>query len=242
MKQKNKGFINSKQVLAGWKQLGILFVSMVILLSTGVAGLIDVDLANDEITIENTLVSDGNVNTTSINSTNVNSTNIYATTNSGLTMYDDGGNLGLFIEDSTGDVGVNFNAPKCPLHVTGDYGDVYEGTCNDEYVALFEGGTFSSTKVGMFSRTNAYLRFGNRTVDNKIVFKAQVGEGEAGILDIYVAGGYRFEIDDERTTIKDVLNLNPVSSVSSPQEGDIYYDSDDDMLKCYNGTAWNNLY
>lgn len=43
-------------------------------------------------------------------------------------------------------------------------------------------------------------------------------------------------------TINDLLNA-PVSSAapSSPQAGSVYYDTDDNKLKVYNGTIWENL-
>ena len=46
------------------------------------------------------------------------------------------------------------------------------------------------------------------------------------------------------TTIYDVLTLNPIATAdrpASPTAGMIYYDSDDDCLKVYNGTSWYNL-
>lgn len=43
--------------------------------------------------------------------------------------------------------------------------------------------------------------------------------------------------------IADYMRIEPQSDApASPSAGDIYYDSDDNKLKCYNGSAWQDLY
>ena len=43
--------------------------------------------------------------------------------------------------------------------------------------------------------------------------------------------------------INDVMRLEPRSAApTNPSAGDIYYDSDDNKLKCYNGSSWNDLF
>ena len=45
------------------------------------------------------------------------------------------------------------------------------------------------------------------------------------------------------TTIKDILQLNPISSVSTtPVEGMIYYDSDNSTLCCWTGSGWKGFW
>lgn len=39
-----------------------------------------------------------------------------------------------------------------------------------------------------------------------------------------------------------VINLVPMESVDSPGEGDTFYDSDDNIVKTYDGSSWNDLY
>jgi len=43
--------------------------------------------------------------------------------------------------------------------------------------------------------------------------------------------------------VSDVMRLEPRNGApSSPSKGDIYFDSADDKLKCYDGTSWQNLF
>lgn len=43
--------------------------------------------------------------------------------------------------------------------------------------------------------------------------------------------------------VKDVIRLEPRSSApSNPSRGDLYYDSTDDKLKCYDGSIWQNCF
>ncbi|KAA3613672.1 MAG: hypothetical protein DWQ05_15440 [Calditrichaeota bacterium] len=43
--------------------------------------------------------------------------------------------------------------------------------------------------------------------------------------------------------IADYMRIEPQSDApGTPSAGDIYYDSDDNKLKCYNGSAWQDLY
>jgi len=43
--------------------------------------------------------------------------------------------------------------------------------------------------------------------------------------------------------VSDVMRLQPrATAPGSPAKGDIYFDSSDDKLKCYDGTAWQNLF
>jgi hypothetical protein len=43
--------------------------------------------------------------------------------------------------------------------------------------------------------------------------------------------------------VTDVMRLQPrATAPGSPAKGDIYFDSSDDKLKCYDGTAWQNLF
>lgn len=44
-------------------------------------------------------------------------------------------------------------------------------------------------------------------------------------------------------TIDNVLSLKPLSAPpSTPSAGDIYFDSSDNKLKCYDGTVWQNCF
>ena len=57
-----------------------------------------------------------------------------------------------------------------------------------------------------------------------------------------------FNLDDtieykaNKHSFDNVLNLKPISEPSSPQEGDVYYDSTTKKLRCYDGIIWNNLF
>ena len=45
-----------------------------------------------------------------------------------------------------------------------------------------------------------------------------------------------------RVNIATVLNLTPGAAPSSPQAGDIYFDSSLNKARCYDGTTWQNLW
>jgi hypothetical protein len=45
-----------------------------------------------------------------------------------------------------------------------------------------------------------------------------------------------------KTTIKDVININPSATPSSPVKGDVYFDSTSNKLRCYDGSSWNDLF
>jgi len=57
-------------------------------------------------------------------------------------------------------------------------------------------------------------------------------------------GNYAMKLDHEhKVSVDKVLRLEPISAPDwTEQAGDIYFDSDDNTLKCYNGTSWNDLF
>ena len=48
--------------------------------------------------------------------------------------------------------------------------------------------------------------------------------------------------DGQPVVFGGVIRLKPTSPPDSPQEGMIYYDSNDKVLKCYDGSQWRNLW
>lgn len=74
-----------------------------------------------------------------------------------------------------------------------------------------------------------YIRF-YESADNYLIFDLNGNDAEIS------AGAYNF-------TILDCLKIEPQSDApTSPVAGMIYYDSDDNKLKCYNGAGWQDLY
>lgn len=72
------------------------------------------------------------------------------------------------------------------------------------------------------------------TYVNKYAF---VSEEDAGNVGIGIIAPARI------LHVKDVMRLEPRSSApSSPSAGDLYFNSSDNKLKCYDGTVWQNCF
>jgi hypothetical protein len=174
--------------------------------------------------------------------------------------------------DSSGNVGIGNTSPTSRLRIAQSSSTAYGLYSTTPFVGLtagntvnmayFAGGRISDGLRIINYRNSAGSDNGNwqtesytieRNVDN-VAPQAAVRFGEAN-LSIDVGGVERFRINNagdvgigttsptRRLHVSDVMRLEPrATAPGSPNKGDIYFDSSDDKLKCYDGTAWQNLF
>lgn len=118
---------------------------------------------------------------------------------------------------STGDVGIGTGAPNAPLDVV----------------------TRDSDAIGFRLR-------GRSSDDLTLIQKTDNGATvQQGVIAINSSGNFGINTTLPARTlhINDTMRLEPrASAPSSPAAGDIYFDSTLSKLRCYDGTAWNNLF
>ncbi len=93
---------------------------------------------------------------------------------------------------------------------------------------------------GTTNRLSSFIGFkvdgtpANNLVPGKIIFATGTASAAPAIRMTIKNNG--------RVNIATVLNLTPGSAPSTPEEGDIYYDSSTHKARCWNGTSWNDLW
>jgi len=95
--------------------------------------------------------------------------------------------------------------------------------------------------IGDPSRTNALgVMFGVGALNVVEIF----GPAQSGMLptDGSEPMGGNLNIGSHSITGLNQLLYNPVATPPVEAEGAVYYDSDDNKLKCYNGSIWNDLF
>jgi len=108
---------------------------------------------------------------------------------------------------------------------------ITEGNLN-----IMIGGDISGTEPSS-ATANRELNIGNTIYATDIYnVSAKVGIGNGNS-----APTATLDVDGD-VKIKDVLHLTPSSAPSSPLEGDIYYDANIHTARCWNGTAWKDLW
>jgi hypothetical protein len=77
--------------------------------------------------------------------------------------------------------------------------------------------------------------------NNMLHIRNEISGSEADIMTLKLNGnvGIGTTSPARKLHINDVMRLEPRNSApSSPSAGDIYFDSSDNKLKCYDGTTW----
>ena len=162
----------------------------------------------------------------------------------------------LFI-DNTGNVGIGTTAPIAELHIKNDTDYValqIESSNNSARLRLFGTVTENGDQVGVinFFNDSYHIAGINSFRDDgvetgNICFQTTPAGSWLPVSRMTIASsgnvGIGTSSPERKLHINDVLRLEPRSSPpSSPSAGDIYFDSDDNKLKCYDGTTWQSCW
>ena len=168
--------------------------------------------------------------------------------NAGTTEYarfDSSGRLGLGETNPAHEIHIKSDSPQIRLEDDGGtntYGDVqYSGVS----LNVISRGGASSYGAITFARTDGTDTFNTAQIN---------AGGDYRFFDDTGTEGMRWDASTSRLGIgtnlparalhvDDVMRLEPrASAPSSPAAGDIYFDSTLSKLRCYDGTAWNDLF
>ena len=164
---------------------------------------------------------------------------------------------GSDIYNDTGYVGIGTTNPTYKLHIEGDAFDPM-----DPLVYINKNGIGRGLKVRTTTSCAIWVEYsGNhglrvsQAVGDGVYIEDVLGNGievagaggYAGkfIGDGYFSGNLGLGITDPVRTlhVNDYMRLEPVSDApDTPSAGDIYFDSDDSKLKCYDGTTWQDCW
>ncbi|MFZ5535574.1 MAG: hypothetical protein ACOY3M_05500, partial [Patescibacteria group bacterium] len=122
----------------------------------------------------------GTTNATITLEDDIDLTALRASSASGLSLYEDGGTLGLFIEDTSGNVGIGTSSPEQQLTTTGN---LQLGIADGDRYIYFDNGTVNNAGIRYNSTTNE-LEFS----DNGIAWNA-FGVDGGGVTSVTNADG-----------------------------------------------------
>ncbi|NPA46263.1 MAG: hypothetical protein GXO24_03515 [Chlorobi bacterium] len=129
-----------------------------------------------------------------------------------------------------GKIGIGTNSPSGHVQIAGtsnDAGPNDTGNPGADLVIGPIGGThmeFDTNEIHAMNGTNG----------STLYINADGGD---------ISFGEHLDADaDDRVNIKNIFRLVPRKAPSSPQEGDIYYDSDTHKLRVFDGTDWHDLW
>ena len=156
-------------------------------------------------------------------------------------------NLGALFSDSNGNVAIGSTTPFDKLDVNGGLtvrGNL--GVYSQTVTQAWSGNTYGAYNVNNGTVASAFALNANQAeiriitnhplllLTNNLERMRVSATGDVGIGTSSPA---------RKLHVSDVMRLEPRNgSPSSPSKGDIYFDSADDKLKCYDGTIWQNLF
>jgi len=168
--------------------------------------------------------------------------------------------------NSTGDIGINQDTPTAKLHVTGSgttnattslivensNGDETLNVRDDQYVTitgnnginnffiLKNDATWTMLDAGDAGSNNGQLRIKSSN-NNRFWFKADHGLAiaDAGAITTLDSSAV-LKVDSSSKGFLPPRNSDPASNISNPTTGLIAYDTTDNELQFYNGSAWTS--
>jgi hypothetical protein len=179
------------------------------------------------------------------------------------------GNVGIGTSSPSAPLDVNGNLAitGSARRITGDFSNATPANR-----VLFQTSTVNArTAVGVLpsgtGNQSALQTFGSSDITNTSLGSFQIEAGDVQIasgrtgtgtylpMTFYTGGSERMRIDSSGNVgigassparplhISNVMRLQPRNGApSSPGAGDIYFDSSDNKLKCYDGSTWQNLF
>jgi hypothetical protein len=136
---------------------------------------------------------------------------------------------GNVVVNSSGNVGIGTNSPIAKL-------DVVVGADERLIFNSFSGYSWISSVNAANSAYNELL------LNGSLVLFA-TGALERMRIDSSGNVGIGTSSPARKLHVSDVMRLEPRNGApSSPAKGDIYFDSADDKLKCYDGSVWQDLF
>jgi len=161
---------------------------------------------------------------------------------------------GMYWDNTNNRLGIGTGSPTNVVDITkslaGDNGIIVTNTSNN---VVAQASLNVKNDVGTMGSFKAYsstffvtslqnmAAFGS-TTNIALFTDAASASGGTGHIK-FLVGGY--DASQERLRIKSTgqVRFVPLSSApSSPQSGDVYYDSTTNKLRCYDGTIWNDLF
>ncbi len=149
-------------------------------------------------------------------------------------VIDDSGNVGIGNDDTT---------PDDILHITKDQNDTtairIDNTNNGGNTGLeLWDGSDPDGRMAYFIHNNSsdFVAIGHARGNGEVRFRS----GNGGSSSDNSSDAMILE-NDGHVTIETVMNLKPGSAPSSPERGDIYYDSSTNKVRVYTGSSWENL-
>jgi hypothetical protein len=137
--------------------------------------------------------------------------------------------------DSSGNVGIGTSSPGEKLQVDGNIRQL----AANAVIYQSDGTNNAFWGLNPFSVSNS---FGASTAQN-IPFIVGNNNTERMRIDSSGNVGIGTSSPARKLHVSDVLRLEPRNGApSSPAKGDIYFDSADDKLKCYDGSVWQDLF
>jgi len=170
----------------------------------------------------------------------------------------------LSVDATTGFVGIGTGSADKPLDVSGD-GRI-DGNLTVTGITYIDGGRIMSFDGGDIGglvtgsdfgtvfegSTNGHLVLGireNNSADSVSILSGGSDYATTPTYDTVVAvfqasGNVGIGVANPKRCLhlRDVLRLTPSATPANPVGGDIYFDSTTNKLRCYDGSAWKNLF